>query len=232
MDLSLPSGVTQEVESDEVRSNKPLPTNVYDAVIQLMYLDAYASGAKNVNIVAKIGNKDFKETICISNKAGSFVYKDKQTGEDKPMVGYSQIDAFLKAVTGKGISEQTIEEKQIKIYDYEKKEDVAVPRSVFMDTVKKPVKLALQELHEEKTTKESNYQQGTGEFYEKNSIVKILDAETGQTVKEKAANAEASFAKNWLDSFKDKPYIKKAKKTGVGNAPAAGAPATTSLFAE
>lgn len=235
MDFSLPQGVKAEAEKDVVGGNGPVKTDIYPGVVEMIYLDTFASGAINANIVFKGETSTIKEQICISNKAGEFTYKDKKTGEDKPLPGYSQVSSFLEAITGTPITEQVIEEKTIKVYDFEAKSEVPVKRKVFMNAVNKPMQAAIQELHEEKTTKESDYKEGTGEFYEKNTFIKFLDSDTGRTVLEQRANTEAEFAAEWLKKNKGKVRTKKAAKSGVANGATAGAPAaagaaTTSLF--
>lgn len=237
MDFNLGADVKVEEEKDVIGGRVVLNTAVYPGLIDLCYLDASTGGAKNINIHFKTENGDvIRETVYISNKAGSFTYKDKDTGEPKPLPGYSQMDAFFKAVTGKGIAEQITEEKTISLYDKDANKELPVKRTVFMDVHKQPIAAGIYKVEEEKTTKESNYTQGTGEFYEKNAFDKWFDADTGLTAVEKAANkTEAEFLPKWMEKNEGKVRIIKAKKPGTpGSAASSGAPdaarPTTSLF--
>ena len=217
MDISLPTNVKKEEEKDVIGGFAPLPAGIYDAMIQMAYLDESASGAKCIVIKAKIGEKEVSQTTYISNKAGVFTYKDKQTGDLKPLPGYTQMDTFFVAVTGKGINEQTIEEKVVNIYDYAARKDVPQKRQVFMDVVKQPIKVGLQQINEEKTTKESGYTDGTGEFRKYNEFAKWFNADSGLTTQEEQAGVtEPTFIKAWEENFANKVITKNAKNSKAG----------------
>lgn len=232
MDLNLPSNVKVEEERDVV-GGRTLPTGVYKGMIELVYLDAAPSGAKNVNIHMKVDNRVIQQTIYISNKAGKFTYGEGENA--RPLPGYSQVDSFLKALTGKGISEQTIEEKTIKIYNYDKKKEVPSKREVFTDTINQPIAAGILHVKEERTTKESGYKDGTGEYREYNEFNKWFDAETGLTNLEKKAEAtEPAYLATWKKNNTD-IVIRHAENTGAAKSSGegtSGAPVASKTTAE
>jgi hypothetical protein len=238
MDLGLASTVKETKETDSLGGKLVLNSSIYKGIINLCYIDKSPKGAINVNIHFKTEAGDvIRETVYISNQAGGFTYKDKNTGEDVPLPGYSQMNSFFKAVTGKGIAEQSKEEKTIKVWDNDAKAEVPAQRLVFMDVHNKPIAAGILKISEEKTTKESNYKQGTGEFFDKNEFSKWFDADTGLTTVEKAAGVtNPEFFNDWKTKNEGKVITRKAKIPAAQGA-TAGSPAssaavapTTSLF--
>lgn len=235
MDLNLPSNVVLEEERDSIGSGT-LASDVYLGEIELAYLDAATSGAINVNISFKTNNRSVRQTVYISNKAGKFVYKDKE-GKEQALPGYAQMDAFFTAVTGKGIAQQTTEEKVINIYNYELKKEMPQTRKVFMDVLNKPIAAGILEVSEERTTKDSNYTVGTGEYRTFNEFNKWFDAESGLTnVEKKAGETEAKVLAKWKEANAGKKVVRDAasRDTSKAGAPSAGGAAnkkpTESLF--
>jgi hypothetical protein len=233
MDFNLPSGVVVEDERD-VSGYAPLPSGVYRGVMQFAYLDQSTSGAISVTVLVKVDNRVVSQTIYISNKEGKYTYKSKTDGKEQPLPGYSQVDAILHAVTGKGIASQDIEEKVINIYDYTARKEIPAKRKVFVDTINKPVAVGIQHISEERTTKDSSYTVGDGTYRDFNEFNKWFDPETGLTNTEaKAGATEPKFLATWKENNTDKVVVRNARVTGTTKA-TAGAPvqakATTSLF--
>lgn len=223
-DFNLPTGVQAEEEKDTLGSG-PLPSDVYAGMVELVYLDKAASGAKSINIHFKTKEgQSVRQTVYISNKKGEYTYE--RDGKQSPLPGYSQMDHFFKALTGKGLNEQSLEEKTIKIYDFEAKAEKPVQRQVFMGAINKPLAIGIILVSEEKTTKESNYKDGTGEFRELNEFHKFFDASSGLTNSEKAAGeTEPAFLQKWKEKWVGQTKVKKAKNPGTASGATAGAPA-------
>lgn len=225
--LSLPTGIKAEEERDSLGSG-PVPSNVYAGTVELVYMDKSEGGAMSVNIHFKTDDRTLRQTVYISNKKGEFTYKDKD-GNAKPLPGYSQMNAFFQALTGKGIDQQTLENKTIKIYDFEAKAEKPVERQVFMDAIRKPLAIGVLLVSEEKTTKESGYKDGTGEFRESNEFDKFFDASNGLTnVEKKAGDTEPKFLEQWKQKNVGNVKVKKAKNPGTPGGAKAGAPAAGS----
>ena len=207
-------------EEDVLGGSFTVPTNVYPAIIKLAYVDKSAKGAINVvfdfAILANGKERNHKETIYISNAAGSFTYKDKKTGEDKPMPGFVTVDSICKAITGKSITQMTTEKKLVKIYDYTQKAEVPQEKEVLMDLVRGKLELGIQELTVDKTVKSDTGEYvPTGETRDINELSKVF-TEDGLTLVEKEAGAtEAKFKAAWIKQYADKK-INKAKGKAAG----------------
>lgn len=223
----------QTKEEDVLGGSRTVPSNVYPAGIKLAYLDKSAKGAICVvfDFALMVNGKErnHKETIYISNAAGSFTYKDKKTGEDKPMPGFVTVDSICKAVTGKSITQMTTEKKLVKIYDYTQKAEVPQEKEVLMDLVRGKLELGIQELTVDKTVKSDTGEYvPTDETRDINELSKVF-TEDGLTLVEKdAGKTETKFKEAWIAQYADKK-INKAKGAASG-AKAGGVtkPATTS----
>ena len=210
----------QTKEEDVLGGSRTVPSNVYPAGIKLAYLDKSAKGAICVvfDFALMVNGKErnHKETIYISNAAGSFTYKDKKTGEDKPMPGFVTVDTICKAITGKSITQMTTEKKLVKIYDYTQKAEVPQEKEVLMDLVRGKLELGIQELTVDKTVKSDTGEYvPTGETRDINELSKVF-TEDGLTLVEKdAGKTETKFKEAWIAQYADKK-INKAKGAASG----------------
>lgn len=217
--LSLPEGMAPEEDKDVLGSGGVLESGVYKGTIEMVYLDASDSGAKRINIHFKRGESVVKNTTYISARPDDpakpdevrFTYIDKKTGNPKPLPGYSQMNAFFEATTGKGITDQPSEVKMVKVYNYEAKKELPTEVTVFTGPIGKEIAIGILKISEEKATKESRYKQGTGEFREYNEFAKYFDANNGQTTAEKEAGVSvAEFLPKWKDKHTGKTRVKRA----------------------
>lgn len=210
-------------------------TGVYPAVVKMAYLDASKSGAISVNFEFELtlpGNttRTYKETVFISNKEKSFTYKDKKTGEDKPMPGFQMVDTICKVATGKGLAEMGAEPKDIKIYSFEQKEEVVAKREVLMGLLKAELELGIQESMVNKQVKSGDVYVNSAETRDVNEIRKPFTKD-GLTSTEKEAGAtEAKFKAEWLKKFGGKKQDKTVKADVQAGSAAAAAPAASALF--
>lgn len=212
-------------------------SGIHPTAIKMAYLDAWPSGALFVSLemVAMVDGqeKTHKEIITISNKAGEFTYKDKNTGEDKPMPGYVMVDTLFRLATGKGFNEQAVEVKSVSVYDKDVKGNVNKEKEVFMDVLRQKVQagIILQKVDKTSLNQATGKYEPTGEFREENILHKVFDFETKQTILEKAANKPAEFFKGWEERFNGKTIDKSKGKPGQGGA-TAGAPAQAAASGE
>ena len=222
-------------EEDVLGGNFTVPTNVYPAIVKLAYVDKSAKGAINVvfdfAILVNGKERNHKETIYISNAAGSFTYQDKKTGEDKPMPGFVTVDTICKAITGKSITQMTTEKKLVKIYDYTQKAEVPQEKEVLMDLVRGKLELGIQELTVDKTVKSDTGEYvPTGETRDINELSKVF-TEDGLTLVEKEAGAnEAKFKAAWIKQYADKKINKAKGKAAGAKAGGVAKPAASPLF--
>ena len=229
---SIQNANIQTKEEDVLGGSRTVPSNVYPAGIKLAYLDAAASGAICVvfDFAMLVNGKErnHKETIYISNKNKEFTYKDKQSGEDKPLPGFVTVDSICKAVTGKSITELSTEKKMVKVYDYDQKAEVPQEKEVLMDLIRGKLELGILEVIVDKNVKTDSGYVPSGETREQNELSKVFN-EDGLTQLEKESGAtEAKFKAAWLEQYAGKK-INKAKGAATGaKAGGVAKPATAS----
>lgn len=216
IELNLPQGVSVEEEQDNLGGAFIIDSGIYKGETETVYLDKAPSGALRVTINFKPNgqNKVIPAVFYISNKNGQFTYKDKQTGEDRPLPGYSQMDTFFKVTTGKGIAEQVTETKTLSLYNPSQQKEVPTDVSMFMDAIKKTVVVGVLKISREKTTKESNYTKGNGQFVDVNEFDKFF-YEDGRTLKEALEGKNSpEFILKWKEKNTGVIKVKKAKISG------------------
>ena len=229
---SIQNANIQTKEEDVLGGSRTVPSNVYPAGIKLAYLDAAASGAICVvfDFAMLVNGKErnHKETIYISNKNKEFTYKDKQSGENKPLPGFVTVDSICKAVTGKSITELSTEKKTIKVYDYDQKAEVPQEKEVLMDLIRGKLELGIIETIVDKNVKTDNGYVPSGETREQNELSKVFN-EDGLTQLEKESGAtEAKFKAAWVEQYAGKK-INKSKGAAAGaKAGGVSKPATAS----
>jgi hypothetical protein len=238
MDLSLKSGVQVEEERDVLGGMTVLESGIYKGTVELAYMDESKNGALCVVIHFKTEKGVLiKETTYISNRNKEFTYN--RDGKDHTLPGYNIMNSFFDAIAGcdLGTAGRGTEKKVINVWDYDAKKELPVNREVFTDILGKELAIGIIKVSEEKTTPESNYKEGTGEFREKNEFSKFFDADNGLTVTEKkAGETEPAFFHEWKKGKEDYVKVKKAKvsaKTGgtSGMPTAAAAAPVKKLFA-
>lgn len=210
-------------EKDTLGGGFTIPSGIHPTAIKMAYLDAWASGALFVSLelVAFVDGqeKTHKENITISNKAGEFTYTDKKTGQPVPMPGYAMVDTLFRLATGKGFNEQSVEVKQVSVYDKDVKGNVNKEKEVFMDVLRQKVQagILLQKVDKTALNQATNKYDPTGETREENVLHKVFDFETKQTILEKASGKPAEFYKGWDERFTGK-VIDKSKGKPAGQA--------------
>jgi len=221
LSLALPVDVTAEQENDSL-GGFILPADVYKGKLDMVYLDKSPNGAICINIHFNTGSHIVRNTVYISNRKGEFTYNAGKVA--KPLPGYSQMDAFFKAVTGKGIAQQVSATKTIKIYNYDLRKEVPEEREVFVELIGTQAQVGILQVKEEKTNKVSvdpknkPYTEGTGEFREFNELSKWFD-EDGLTTAEKASGETSpEFLEKWRDKFSYKVTVRNAKVKAPSNA--------------
>ena len=245
------TNATENVERDSLGGGYILPSDIYMLNVETAFLQPAASGAVGVvlRFKTKEGNKDYRETIYITNRNGeTFYVKD---GQQHLLPGYLMVDTLCQMVTGASLENQNTELRSIKVYDPELQKEVPAEREVLVDLQGGAVYAGIVKSIEDKTTKNNSYdpsrpKQGTnlpylatGETRESNAISKFFHSESKQTLAEAIAGTDSKFFTDWLTKFKDQ-VVNNAKGVAGGNAqgkapalPAnAAAPVTGGLFAK
>lgn len=215
---------------------KLLPTDAYNAKIDVVYITQSTGGAKAFNFVFKIGDQYHRETVYVTKKTGEVFYvKD---GKKHPLPGYSQVNALTKLAIGKEIPALAFEKKILKIYDFEAKKEVPKELEVAVELIGADITIGIEQILENKQVKDQvGAYVATAETREKNEWTRTFHPVSGQTVAEYDAQKPAEFKQLWLNEFKGKvrDFTDKNLKPAtpaVGSTATTGgaAPAKTSLF--
>ena len=234
------TNAAESVERDSLGGGYILPSDIYMLTVETAFLQPATSGAVGVvlRFKTKEGNKDYRETVYITNRKGeTFYVKD---GQQHLLPGYLMIDTLCQMVTGNSLEKQNTELRTVKVYDPELQKEVPAEREVLVDLQGGDVYAGIIKSVEDKTKKDaSGAYTPTGETREANSISKFFHSESKQTLAEAIAGTDSKFFADWLTKYKDQ-VINNAKGVAGGNAqgkvpatPAnAPAPTTGGLFAK
>jgi len=197
-----------------------LETDVYEAVIKLAYAGkSQTSMSQSVVLTLDIDGKDYRETIWVTNKFNeNFYVKD---GKKIPQPGFTTVDDMCLCATGLPLSAQTIEEKIVKIYDFETKTDLPKAVKVITSILGKTVKVAIQKSKVDKTKKNDatgNYEP-TGETKDENTIEKVFHPTQNVTISEARNKKPAEFLEKWREKNKGVTRDKTSKDAGKSGRP-------------
>ena len=219
------TNAAESVERDSLGGGYILPSDIYMLTVETAFLQPATSGAVGVvlRFKTKEGNKDYRETVYITNRKGeTFYVKD---GQQHLLPGYLMIDTLCQMVTGNSLESQNTELRTVKVYDPELQKEVPAEREVLVDLQGGDVYAGIIKSVEDKTKKDaSGAYTPTGETREANSISKFFHSESKQTLAEAIAGTDAKFFDDWLAKYKDQ-VINNAKGV-TGGAPQGKAPAT------
>lgn len=214
-----------EESQDRVGGFGPLDTDYYAAVIKQAYVTVAKSGAKAVNFEFQMpGGKTLRNTVYVTDKEGKnyFLNKDDKT-KKVPLPGFTVVDDICLCTIEQDLSEANVEEKVVKIYDYDQKKEVPTNVPVLVDLLGKTVGLGVLKILENKSKKNES----TGDYdliaetREINEIDKVFHDESGYTVVEVRAGLETpTFRDGWIERNKGKTRDKRKLKDGQSGAPA------------
>lgn len=202
-----------EKQEDRLGGNKTFDTGIYDATIKLAYAGASAGGAKFVQLVLDIDGQEYRETVYITNKRGEnfFMSGDKKS----PLPGFTLIDNIALLTTELPLSQQDVEEKVVKIYDFDEKKEVPKNVPVLIDFLQKNITLAIVNQLENKTVKADDGSYiPTAEERNVNLIERVFHYETKVTVTEALNDiAEGEFIHKWKE--KNDGKVRDKRKSGT-----------------
>ena len=209
-----------------------LDSGIYGMTVKMMYMDKSTGGATSVNFEfvdnenAKVTHK---ETIYITNRAGEPTYKDKKTGDLRPLPGYMSVNSILMSICGKEIHELDTQKATIKVWDGAKRAEVNAEKDVVVDLIGMKVTLGIVKVEQNKQIKgDSGYvNDPSGAIRTSNEIRKSFRFEDGLTQAE-IEGEDTGFLGKWEEKWKGEVHNKVAKVAGGAAAGAPGAvPAAT-----
>lgn len=234
-----------EDAGDVLGAGALLESGAYDGTVKLAYVGkSTSSNAQSVTVHIDVNGREFRETHWITSRNGENFYADKKDPSKKrPLPGFTMVDDLCLLTTGLPLAEQPVEDKVVKLYDFEARKEVPQNVPVLTDVLGKPITVGLLRETVDRQAKDSaGTYVNTGETRDQNSADKFFHTESRRTVTEvREGLEEASFYPKWVEKNAGKTR-NRAKggegKTGVPGRPAAadgsnGAdkPKTKSLFA-
>lgn len=212
-----------EEATDTLGSGGILETGLYSIKLKAAYLGKSDKGATSVTIVGEMQNgSSYKSTqwIVSGDEKGNKPFYVNNQGKKFPLPGYTIIDDICQIVAGVPLSDIEMEEKTLKIYDYELKKEVNTEVDCICDLDGQTVVLAIQKIIENKSEKdeEGNYQP-TRETRDINDISKVLNDE-GATRIELRDEEAVEWSEAWETKNKGKTRDKTSKEVGTEGAPA------------
>ena len=198
-----------------------LDTDIYKATVQTIYLGTAKEGATSATLVATLADgTEFKSTQWIKSgdSKGNKPYYER-AGKKYPLPGYSVIDDICKLAAGVKLGEAEMEEKTVKIYDFELSKEVATEVDCICDVKGEVVHLAIQRQLEDKNIQNASGEYvPSGETREINEVAKVL-SEDGSTCVELTDKVDAEWADKWLTKNKGKIRDKTKKVAGSTGTP-------------
>lgn len=206
-------------QTDSVGGRYFFPSDIYDAIISCIYLQQAKSGAMAAVVDFKIDGKDYRETMYFTNKNGENFYTAKD-GTKQGLPSWNLLDAMSTLSIGKGFMAAlgSREEKVVKVYNYDAKQELPTNVPVIMDLIGAKIKLGI--IHKIVNKRE---QTASGEWIEvddtkeENELSAVFHPDTLKTFAETKKNADAKFHETWLAKYKTGAPYDRSKKTG--NAP-------------
>ena len=217
-----------EETQDRLGGYSPFDTDIYTGKIKMAYADKSDGGAQNVNLVVDINGKEYRETVYITNKKGENFFLNKEDKTKKvPLPGFTIIDDICLCTTEKPLAEQDVEDKVVKLYDFEAKKELPKSVPVLVELLGKEVSLAIVRQLENKQAKDgAGVYQPTAETRESNVISKVFHTASKMTMVEaRQGNETGTFWDSWLERNKGQISDKRSIKDGQTGAPKGGAAA-------
>lgn len=233
-----------KVEEDYIGGGGVFDTDIYEATIKMAYMQkASKSEAMSVILMLTVDGREVRQQIWTTNKSGGVTYKDKNSGEEKNLPGYSQVNALAMVVTGKELGELEVENKIQKIYDYDAKKELNTAVDCFVELHGQKIMVALQRQKVDKTKDDgTGTYVPTGETRDTNEVVKFFPEGKTVTISEVAEYIKSLgssfdevlndgnllkaigkmpeelgvYAATWLEKNKGKTYDKSSGKGAEG----------------
>lgn len=211
-----------------------LDSDIYTGTIKYAYLQqAQSSSAMSLNLCVEIDGKEYKETLWMTNKNGDNFYVAKD-GNQNYLPGFTVANNIALFTCQKPLSELNTEDKILKLYNYEQKQEVPTQVPCITDMHGKDIALAImKEVRPKQQKNDAGVYVDTTETREANSIQKVFHPTKHLTVAEIKAQADKpEFYDRWLE--KNKGQVRTvAPKGAAATATKAGTQnsSVSSLFA-
>jgi hypothetical protein len=203
MSLIASLAIPQEtvIDADFVGSSfGPVESDVYDCTVDMAYMGKSKGGALNVNLTLKTANgSEVTETIYISSgnsKGNKFTYT--KDGAEHNLPGFNMINNLCLLTVGQPLSALQDEEKVIKIYNYDTRQDVNTAVPVLTQLLGQSISAGILKKIVDKNVQDDkgNWVPG-GETREQNEIDVFFRATDGMTAFEIANQMDPTHRDKW-----------------------------------
>ena len=235
-----------QASGDVIGGFSILDSNTYDFTIEMAYIDfSKKTNAMSVNLHLKGANgEQLRNQQWVASgdaKGNKNYYIDKKDGKTKHYLpGFTTINDICLLAVGKELAEVDMEDKMLKLYDFDAKKEVPVTKKVLTGLLQANITLGIIKETVDKTAinDQGNYVP-TGETRDQNDIDKAFRFSDSLTTTEVLAEVtEGTFLAKWMgkNQFITANRAKgAATPTGAtpmnSNAVASGG-ATPSIFAQ
>ena len=194
-----------QIEKDYLGGGQLLETDIYSAKIKYAFIGkSNNSKARCLTLCLLIGDTEINRQIWMTNGEGEVTFKNKKTGELENLPGYNQVNALAMLLVGKEIGNLEVEEKTLKLYDFDAKKELPQAVDCFTELHDMELQVAIQRQTVDKTEKNTNTgeYEPTGETRDVNEFIKFFPADRQVTVSEVAHFIE-SLGGNFEEVMKD-----------------------------
>lgn len=213
---------------------KLVDSGAYEMNVKLAYAGKSESGAMSITVIGTLNDDaktEYRETFWItSSKTGANYYMTKD-GKKAQMGGFADINDLCLIATGKELSQQTEEEKLVKVWNSAAKAEQPEARVHLPELEGKAVGVVIQRQMVNKQSKGADGKyHDTAESQEENVIKKFFDVGSRYTVNEavrlkKGEAVNTKFVDEWLKVNAGNVYdARKIKDGQAAGGATAGAP--------
>jgi hypothetical protein len=193
-----------EEAKDYLGGGGTFDAGAHDAVIKLAYAGVSSGGAKSLTLCFDMGGREYRETMYVTSGTAkgcvNYYHPKGDKTKKMPLPGFTAANDLALLSTGKPLSDQEIEEKVVKLYDFDAKAEVPTKVQAAVSMHGLPVTLGLikQIVDKRKKNDSTGEYEPSGETREENVIDKVFHTETGKTVSEFTDKVENSeFKAKW-----------------------------------
>lgn len=224
---------TEKTEDRLGGGYQPLDTDIYTGTIKLAYAGQSSGGARSVTFIlagGDFGDREYRETVYVTNRAGENTYVDKRSNKKNLLPGYINVDDICQVTVGKPLNEMAGEEKVVNIYDAEAGKEVPKSVQCLVELHGKEVSVGIVRKTENQTEKDGNgnyVPKSDGSTRDVNNIEKVWNTAHKMTVAEARAKVDdQNFVPGFWDKWqeKNKGVTRDATTKGTGQAGQAGRP--------
>lgn len=213
-----------EAPKDVLGGGFIVDSGVYAGEIKLAFAGVSKNGARSLTVHVQLdGGREFRETMYVTNRKGENFYE--RDGKKNPLPGFTTANDLALLATGQDLASQDVEEKVVKLYDFDQKAEVPTKVQALTSLHGKRVQLGIlrQTVDKKKADGNGNYVP-TGETRDENVIDKVFHAETGKTVSEYTRQLDdAEFLPQWKEKNSGVTRDKREDKSSQAGAPGAAA---------